>query len=621
MESNESSTKYMKSKNSQINLLIDLVKIAIIVMVGVFLIGFFFPYYDYPNDSRGYGLHAIRLANGQYEFSSELLETTGINQFVPANWIKTPHNTAIPDSMPGIAAIGSVVYSISGDYGLFYLGPIFAISFLILSERISTNLFGRYVGLLTLIFLATNEIVFWVGRGLLTSVIFSFFFIFGCFYLIKFLRYRRTKFIILASSLMIIPSFFRLNGIILFPLEIFIIASYFLVQFIIDSRNSKISQNKKMRFMNIFFKKSFNKKILKISLLIAIPWSVFFVFFIGFNSVYFNDPFVSIYNTPDNPRIQVEDNTKNLFTVNSERSKKYLNHFLPYPINRISDLTANVDDSLIIINSSIDLEIFGIFSNNEMVFGNYNFGLISLLILIAVIIFSLKIKINRVEVIVFSIFIVGFVLFYSIEFIAQNRQGSGRDMLPVMTLFYMMLSFLIIQILKIKISKNEKVLRRIMVMSSKIVVILFLIVLIPISFYFSDYSQIIKSEGFVFKDPSDFSNKFPPDFEGITKNSVILTYYQTHSVVGYGAIPLNPTGFDEESDSSARQEMIVTLKKVLFEGYNVYLFKDPLLETEKEFQLSFFTESEFVLKEYSNSFCKVILADKKIKNSDKSCII
>ena len=142
--------KLLIKNQNKISFAVNISKILIISIVGLFLIGFFFPFYEYPNDSRGYGIHSIRLSNGEYAFTNELLESTGKWEFVPGSQIKTEHNSSIPDSMPGIASMGAVSYLIGGYFGLFYLGPIIMISILITSERIATKCFGKYVGLLTL---------------------------------------------------------------------------------------------------------------------------------------------------------------------------------------------------------------------------------------------------------------------------------------------------------------------------------------------------------------------------------------------------------------------------------------------------------------------------------------
>ena len=110
-------------KQSQINYLVNAAKIAIIVSMGIFLLGFFFAFYEYPNDARGYGLYSITLSSGQYEYTNELLETTQKWEFVPTQ-VKTIHNTVLPDSMPGIAFVGAIAYIVAGHTGLFYLGPL-----------------------------------------------------------------------------------------------------------------------------------------------------------------------------------------------------------------------------------------------------------------------------------------------------------------------------------------------------------------------------------------------------------------------------------------------------------------------------------------------------------------
>ena len=86
-------------KERKSGFLVNITKIVIICFVGLCLIGFFFPFYEYPNDSRGYGLHSIRLSNGDYEYTNELLESTGKWEYVPGSQVLTEHNSSIPDSI------------------------------------------------------------------------------------------------------------------------------------------------------------------------------------------------------------------------------------------------------------------------------------------------------------------------------------------------------------------------------------------------------------------------------------------------------------------------------------------------------------------------------------------
>jgi len=595
-------------KNKIEHIILPISKIIIISVLALFLLGFFFPYYELPNDSRGYGLFAMRLIEGEYEFSSELLSSTGEKEFIPASWIKTVHNTAIPDSMPGIAVLGAFFYIVSGEAGLFYLGPIFAICFLIASERISTKFFGPYVGLLTLCFLATNEIFFWVGRGLLTSNIFSLFFIGGFYFLMIFLRTKNNKFLLISSSLLMIPSIFRLNGVIILPIEILIIVGYFTYMYLEKSKNEITNYHNKN---NLFSKKN----ILKILTYTLIPWIVFFGFFGLFNNYCFDDPITSIYTATDSPRINIDTEYNEDEIINLERIKKYLNHFLPYPVNRVTDVVSNSE-------LEVNFPITNSFFNNDLfknIFSNYNLGIIALIIIIIALVIGLKENENRTILISFSLFILGFILFYSFSPIVANRQGSGRDVLPLMPFFYMMLSFVIWKILKssVKEQKNKKNL--IFSKIIKISTVLFLIVIIPISFTYADYSQIIKNEGWKLKDPNDYYEKFPPDFEGITKESVIFSYYQTWSVIAYGAIPFTPT-WDEGIDDEHYQNTAKILENTILEGKKVYIFKDPKLNDERIFYKEFFVNDKLILKDFSDNFCEIIIKESTKMMNDVECL-
>lgn len=594
----------LKFQNKKIeNLALPLSKIIIIFVVSFFIVGFFFPYYDYPNDSREYGVYAIRLAGGEYEFSSELLSDTGKDEFLPANWIKTARSTGIPDAMPGMAALGAIFYKIGGDAGLFYLGPVFAISFLIVSERIATRFFGSFVGLLTLCFLATNEIFFWVGRGLLSSNIFSLLFIIGFYFLIQFLLTKKHKLLFFSSLFFMSTVFFRLNGIIIFPVEIGIIAGYFIIKYFYQLKNKDKNETKTLHQA----KEKKNKNILKILVCILIPWTVFFGFFMIFNDYYFDDPTTSIYTATDNPRITLESEQDTKYTFDIERIKKYLNHFLPYPINRIGDITNNETN---VVNEFALPNFLNIFSN-------YHLGIITLMIMIISIIYTIKKKENRTLVISSSLFILFFILFYSFEPIAETRQGSGRDILPTIPLFYMMLSYVIVKIIKNSSNYSKK--GRILSYFPRIGAILFLILIIPIAFFFADYSQILKNEGLVFKNPNNFYDKFPVDFEGIPKESVIVTYFQKGSVLVYGAIPFTPT-WDENSNELHYQKLSTTLKETISGGNQVYIFKDPKYDEEKKFYEKFFSKNDLILKNYSDSFCQILIDEYSEMKNDKECL-
>ena len=138
------------------------------------MILFFDPFFERTPDSYFYGVSAIRISNGEYTYSNELLQSTESPEFIPVQWRKTIHGDAIP-TVFGLPLIGAGIYSIFGLYGIFYFGPISTIVLLIVSERITTKLFGRMVGFVALLFLATSELILYVGRVLLTDNFFTIF--------------------------------------------------------------------------------------------------------------------------------------------------------------------------------------------------------------------------------------------------------------------------------------------------------------------------------------------------------------------------------------------------------------------------------------------------------------
>jgi hypothetical protein len=602
---------------SRASLLVIAAKIAIIAVFGLFLFGFFFPFFDYPNDSRGYGAEAIRLSNGEYEYTNEFLKSTGKWEFVPGGQIKTVHNTSISDSMPGIGFFGSIAYLLGGYKGLFYIGPIFMISILIISERLATNYFGKYVGLLTLIFLVINEFVFWVGRGFLSENFFTFFFLFGCFYLIKFFKDKKYSSILLASVFFTIPSFFRLNGIMIVPTELLIVIGYFSIQTIM--KHKKLDRTISSSLGGCFLKKIFQKKTLVIFGLIVLPFIGFVLFYAGFNYYFFGSPLTTFYNMSDQPGRDLEKTKfENFLKIDFNRVEKYLNHFLPYPINRIDGLISDYQIVKQQVDDSFGQKIFSIITNDGKNVSGFHLGLITLLILAIASYLAIR-QGKKVESLVFVCFILAFALFYSTLLLSYNRQGSGRDMLAVYPLFYMLLSYLIVRILQYK-SWNHKVNKRIIINGGRILLLVALIVFIPISFFYADYSQIIKKDGFDIKNPDEWTKRFPVDLDNVPKDSIILTHYQAHSVIVYGAIPFAPVGLGSDMNSPLYQGMLQTMRELISSGHNVYAFKEPVLREERDFQFDLGTKTGLILKDYSDVFCKVEIDQVGSNQSDESCL-
>jgi hypothetical protein len=573
-------------------------------------VGFFFPFYEYPNDSRVYGFQSILMAEGKYEYTNDFLETTGKWEFVPAALIKTQYHTAIPNILPLFPALGSILYKLFGLSGLFYLNPLLSIFLLIISERIASKYFGKYVGLLTLIFLATNEMVFWIGRALLTDTLFSILFLLGTYFLINFLKEKKITTLVIASSFLAATSFIRPNGIIFVPLEVLILIGFFIIKILyrrnMNGLNSNYNYINRIKF----------RKVISLSLVTVSPWLIFVIFILSFNSYFFGDPTITIYNVPGAPEHFISEPSVQKFGVDMERIDKYLGHFLPYPLNRASDV---LNSKIAEQNETIVSDLPKILPDGITSLISY-VGIFTFVVLVLSLLISFKNRKNFEACIVFCVMIISLILFYSLNFIVVGRQGSARDMLPVFPIFYILLSYIIVSFLSFRF-KNVSIKKHVILKSSKIFLLTILIIFFPISFYFADYSQIIKKEGINLKDPVLYLQKFPKISDPIEKMDIVVSAYKWDHVIYHGAIPFSPIGLEKEfnPENAFYLEMIKTLNDIVSKGYPVYIFKEPGIEFEKMFHSELAKNENFVLKQFSENFCKIELETEKNRIDDVEC--
>jgi hypothetical protein len=582
-------------KNS--SLLVNTLKISILILMTIVLLGFFNPFYEYPNNAKIYGYQSMVIASGNYEYQNKWLYETGYWEFVPAALVKTQHDTGIPNILPLFPAIGAFFYKIFGLSGLFYLNPIITILFLIISERVTTKYFGKYVGLLTLIFLSTNEMTFWVGSSLLTSMIFSSFFMMGVYFILKYLRSKSYTHILLMSIFFTLAAFIRPNGIIFVPVGLLTIVSFLIIE-----NYFRKNEFKKIQFTI--------KSIGKITCYGISPWLIFVIFMLSFNQYYFGDPTTTFYNVPGLPQ-ELLSEENDAYEINFERFERYAGHFLPFPLDRVA-ASLNYGET----SASTQFEEI-----IEMVKGIPYISHIGLSIFFVIglaLFFSFKNKMMRIELSVFSIFIFAFMIFYSLNYITIGRQGAARDMMPVFPLFYTMLGYVIVKILKKSMTTNSKK-SRMSIKFFKMVIITVLVIFIPTSFYFADYSQIIKNEGMKIKNPILLSEKLPIIKDNISKDDIIVTVYEFDMVSRYGATvftPYNPLDIDDP----LHIQMISKLNTILEDGEtNVLVFKDPHDKREKKFHMILNNNHEYVLKNYSDQFCKLELKNEQ-NITDKICI-
>ena len=207
------------------NNLLKIIKIAIIVFISFSVLGHFIPFFEGSN-SYHYGIASILLVEEGITKSNPLWEKYETDEFLVENWLLTDQNEMIPMSGNGLIALGGIAYVFGGYFGLYYLSPIFFIILLVVSERIATNLFGKYAGLITLILLSTSNLLFRNSIQFHTESLFCLLFVLGAYFLIKFGRNNQSYLILIASAFFAFSSTVRLSGIILFPIEFFILAIF-----------------------------------------------------------------------------------------------------------------------------------------------------------------------------------------------------------------------------------------------------------------------------------------------------------------------------------------------------------------------------------------------------------
>lgn len=582
--------------HKRIDFLIDATKFAIIIISAIYLFGNFTPFYE-AEDAFLYGIESINLSEGIYSISNELLSETGRWEFVGENWRKTVHNDAIPVAGIGTPILGAFFYLIGGNYGLFYLGPILGILFLIVYERVSTKLFGKYVGLLSLIFLATCHIFFRSAVLLNTDAILTLFFVPGVYYLIKFLRNKNENHVFLASTFFAVATLIKIPGLVYFPVELIIIAGYFAVQ-IINKKRVLLKGKNIGKPKNISFNYSLDrKKIIKILAFIFIPWMIFFSFWFSYNDYYYGGPFETYLSQKQGVEISSISYIDTLFIIEQkdfEQFKDYSKYLLPYQIpatyNRVSE-------------------------NFDNLFGKNWPGLLSPLIIIIPLIITFREKQKRTEIIVMSVFIVG-ILWFSSGQASIERAAMGlpsRFMLPALSLSFILLSFMIMKLLNSKNFERIPSTQKNIIIFKKIFVV-GLGIFFVVAFYFTPPVQMIVTDDIPFKNPQIYAEKYPPDLEGMTVNSVIVSVHNDQALA-YNAIP-----FVMINANGTIPEAVALLKEIISDGYDVYVFKESIWSNiEKETWIDLIENHQIVLKDHSTTFCKMFNAESVSGESDNIC--
>jgi len=581
------------ARNSKSDVILNIVKITLISFVAIFLIGNFNPFFE-TVDGYGFGIFAKYFSQGNFFYTNELVGTA--IEFLPPDMMLTNDGkNLLYVGYAGFSSLTTLTYTLAGNHGLFYLGPITGILFLVTVERFSSHFFGKYVGLLALLFVATNHFFYRSALNLQTESIFGIFFLLGCYCLIKFFKGKSTNHIFFASMFFVISSLIRTNGIVYFPIEIALLAGFF----VISKYQSKISSNDTNPTTSFLLKfSSLNKKkFIKIFSLALIPWIVFLLFWFSFYGYYFDNPF-SHNAYEEKGTGETGGLISSIFSLeakNFENLKEYSKWFLPYQFPR----TVDTNDGFSDVNSFL---------------GNNWLGIVSILLLMFFTILSFVRKKHRLTTIIFAAMIMSTAWFFGA--ISSEKCANcglpGRWMLPAFTLYSMLLGMIIINFYH---SLNFK--KYINTKFSKILktsFIIFLTIFFLSAFYFSPPGSSILKSDFEIKDPFEINLRYPLDKEGLTNNDVLVGY--DFEALDYGLISFQPEISLKEGKISP--ESFDVLKATLKDNYDVFLLKHPTEPLDKISYNLLAQNSDFIIKDYSESFCKVELITKDQKDSNQS---
>ncbi|RZD46689.1 MAG: hypothetical protein CXT78_03705 [Thaumarchaeota archaeon] len=568
--------KYAKNSNKLEKNLVKITKITIIIFISFSILGQFVPFFEGSN-SYFYGTASILFVEEGVTIPNPLLEKYETNEFLVENWLRTDQNEMIPMSGNGLIVLGGIAYLFGGYFALYYLSPILFIILLIVSERTATKLFGKYAGLITLILLSASNLLFRNSIQLHTESLFCLLFVLGTYFLIKFGRTNQSHLILISSIFFAFSSTVRLSGIILFPIEIIILTAFIINNYF---KNRKIKN-----------KQSKSKNLISLSLAI-IPWIVFLLIFAYGNIATTGDPFVT-YGTLNEGHTKVfESSPSALITfekIDFENIKQYSKYLLPYIF---AGGFNNIDN------------------NYEDILGDHWIGLVPLIIFGLILIYSYKSKNKKLEIFVMMLLIAGIVWFYSS--VTSEEFGEigvpGRYMLPAFVLSSIIFGYGIEQIFT-NIRKRKGIKIKILQLS----LISVLVVVVLTSYSFTPAVTMLEQDNY-FKNPFDYEREFPLEDEAINENSVILT------PIGSRAQEYDTTAFSPTITNGTYLNSIKLLENIIQEGYDVYTFKVPFNESEKNIINNLIDEYGLVLKEYSTTFCKIELSINEKTISDENCI-
>jgi hypothetical protein len=600
-------------------ILIVSIKIIIICFFSIYVIDYAYPFYQ-ANDGMVYGGESEHLANGMYGFTNQFVQRFHEGPFIPEQYVGTIQDSAIPIAQPGTILVGTIFYLFAGSSGLLFVGPVFAILLFIVSERISTKLFGAIPGLVTLILVITFNMILWIGRGLQNDLAFTLFVILGFFQLVKFFQKSSNKHILLASCFFSISALFRITGFVIFPIEIISFALFFFYAVYV-TKSLKISTqtengnevNKQSEgfpihlithLKNQILSKQ-NKKIINFTILMFIPWVIFFVFYLISNNYYFGDYFTNYQTEYDlqyasrhgTPPV---DRTLGSFLVFDSDRLDWIKYFtmglFPDNVNLYLRDTLHTRDFHFVDNNWLSIIVYAVFA-------------------FAALIAYFK-KFMRGEVFLILILIFAFLFFQSsssfnppyIDADNKIKDEQTRYMIPSFVLFSIIGGLITSWGLK---SANLRTLKirnfqiNLFHISIFIILTLFLSSVISTSDAFIDYSNPKKSH-FVFPNVDEILQSTRDE---LPKDGIIISQQGRWVITLYNGIPFQiATGRIQNNwnENNINQDDIKIIKTLKNEGHDFFSIKNQGIQESYIFR---YLERDhgIILKNFSTNLCKLEL--------------
>jgi hypothetical protein len=382
-------------------------------------------------------------------------------------------------------------------------------------------------------------------------------------------------------------------GLISFPIEIIFVITYFTIIEIKNIKNDKGSINLKKLYV-YGIKKVKGKKVLKTFGFLILPWMILLLGNMMFFSYFFDDPMAN-YLTIEKTK-NYDHTVDTLIEFESkdfENIKQYSKYLLPYQIpGTYNKIDSNLDEH----------------------FGENWPGLVGLSFLFFITFVSIKTKDHRFHIILFMIFIISYVWFYSAitwEERSEGKEIPARYMIPAFVLSSFMIGFITEKILKFTVKRKKL---KVSLTIIKSLIIFGLILFFIIGFYFHPSIQNVGGD---FKNHENYSERYPLDFEGIEPNSIILSHnsirvLEYNGLISFDVMPLHENGVQKNS--------VELLKQLNDEGYDIFTFKKSFNYMGLEIKKTLIEEYNIILKNHSKTFCKVEFQISDNLKSDKECL-